>query len=260
MLPKTPLFIYEIRALNPKDLEIFALLSPQALFGLQASFLAGFHFEADFAFLFFTSEVNLDDFFSHYHSLSLRYIHRLRYDQWQDGAESVKLKFGPLTVRVGPGASLAEETQELDFDSSQQAIDIDPLLAFGYGGHPTTKACLEFLLKIYRPKNLPTNPPPAEALDLGCGTGILALAAAKLGAQRVVGIDLSHLAVSASLYNAKRNCLEDKVTILQGLAQNFANYKAPLVMANIPLFTLKDLVALGTFDQRLWLIISGLLT
>jgi ribosomal protein L11 methyltransferase len=117
---------------------------------------------------------------------------------------------------------------------------------------------LEFLLRLYRPGPIETSS-PATALDLGSGTGILALAAARLGALKVLGVDHSHLAAQAALKNAQLNGLGDIVTFKRGLAQVAACEEAELVMANIPLFVLTDLINLEAFSNRKFLIISGLL-
>lgn len=82
-------------------------------------------------------------------------------------------------------------------DASAINLILDPGLAFGTGSHPTTKLCLSWLDK---------NLKPGEAvLDYGCGSGILAIAALKLGASHVIGVDIDEHAVIASRENAERN-------------------------------------------------------
>lgn len=76
-------------------------------------------------------------------------------------------------------------------------IILDPGLAFGTGSHPTTRLCLDWL-----DRNLS---PGCTVVDYGCGSGILAIAAAKLGASRVLGFDIDAQAVLSSRYNAQRN-------------------------------------------------------
>ncbi|HQT81452.1 MAG: ribosomal protein L11 methyltransferase [Ferrovum sp. 37-45-19] len=76
-------------------------------------------------------------------------------------------------------------------------IRIDPGQAFGTGGHPTTQLCLNALLKELTPQS--------EVLDYGCGSGILAIAAAKVGVKSVVGVDIDDAAVSAAIHNAGLN-------------------------------------------------------
>jgi ribosomal protein L11 methyltransferase len=94
-------------------------------------------------------------------------------------------------------------------------IDLDPGLAFGTGTHPTTRLCLEWL-----DANLPGNEPgpagrtltrkPGSVLDYGCGSGVLAIAALKLGATQATGVDIDPQALLASAQNAERNgvCLD----------------------------------------------------
>lgn len=76
-------------------------------------------------------------------------------------------------------------------------IVLDPGLAFGTGSHPTTHLCLAWLKKTVQPNN--------SVLDYGCGSGILAIAAKKLGAAEVVGTDIDPQAIQSSLYNAEQN-------------------------------------------------------
>lgn len=74
---------------------------------------------------------------------------------------------------------------------------LDPGMAFGTGSHPTTRLCLEWLERTVKPGH--------SVLDYGCGSGILAIAAAKLGAARVAGVDIDPQAVEAAKANAERN-------------------------------------------------------
>ena len=110
--------------------------------------------------------------------------------------------------------------------SSKDAIviNMDPGLAFGTGTHQTTSLCLEFLDE---------NPPIAlTAIDFGCGTGILAIAAAKLGAIRVTAIDNDPQAVTSSSKNVKKNHCEDIVKTFHS-DENFKYKPCDLLMANI---------------------------
>jgi ribosomal protein L11 methyltransferase len=76
-------------------------------------------------------------------------------------------------------------------------IILDPGLAFGTGSHPTTHLCLAWLTQTVSPNK--------SVLDYGCGSGILAIAAKKLGAGQVVGVDIDAQAIQSSLYNAEQN-------------------------------------------------------
>lgn len=99
-------------------------------------------------------------------------------------------------------------------------IVLDPGLAFGTGSHPTTHLCLEWLTKQGAMQNV---------LDYGCGSGILAIAAKKLGAQHVVGVDIDDQAVIASQFNAEQN----KTDIDFFDANDFGDQTFDIVVANI---------------------------
>ncbi|HCZ17126.1 MAG TPA: 50S ribosomal protein L11 methyltransferase [Candidatus Accumulibacter sp.] len=82
-------------------------------------------------------------------------------------------------------------------DPGAIVLVLDPGMAFGTGSHPTTRLCLEWLERCVAPGQ--------SVLDYGCGSGILAIAAARLGATEVLGVDIDPQAVSASISNAERN-------------------------------------------------------
>lgn len=108
---------------------------------------------------------------------------------------------------------------------------LDPGLAFGTGTHPTTALCLTWLDGLdLRGKTV---------VDFGCGSGILSLAALKLGAKEVIGIDIDPQALDASLENAKRNGVEDRLSLY--LPKDQPSIKADVVVANILAGPLKEL-------------------
>ena len=113
-------------------------------------------------------------------------------------------------------------------------LQIDPGMAFGTGSHPTTRLCLEWLIDAVRDGD--------SLLDYGCGSGILAIAAAKLGAQQVVGVEIDEQAIKAARRNADQNhAAIDVRHSSQRLAEKFT-----LVIANIltnPLCVLAPLLA-----------------
>ena len=118
-------------------------------------------------------------------------------------------------------------------------INMDPGLAFGTGTHQTTSLCLEFLAG---------NPPNSlDVIDFGCGTGILAIAAAKLGAKRVLAIDNDPQAVTASTENAKKNNCADVIKAFHS-AEMIEYEKCDLLMANI---LAKPLVELQTLFSKI---------
>ena len=103
-------------------------------------------------------------------------------------------------------------------------IVLDPGMAFGTGLHPTTRGCLELLQLVA--------PMPSEILDVGCGSGILSLAALRLGASRAVGLDTDPLAIEATRGNAERNGLGAQVEARLGTLGD-ADKRYELVLANL---------------------------
>ena len=119
-------------------------------------------------------------------------------------------------------------------DPNAVNLELDPGLAFGTGSHPTTRLCLEWLCA--HPHN------GASVLDYGCGSGILAIAAAKLGAGRVVGIDIDENALAAAADNAERN--NTQLQLLH--SRHSLDMQFDIVVANIltnPLCVLAPLLA-----------------
>jgi len=91
-------------------------------------------------------------------------------------------------------------------------VALDPGMAFGTGLHPTTRLCLAALERV-ADRGLVTG---ARALDVGCGSGILAIAAARLGAASVLGVDTDPIAVEATAANAARNRLTQRIAAREG--------------------------------------------
>jgi ribosomal protein L11 methyltransferase len=112
-------------------------------------------------------------------------------------------------------------------------IILDPGMAFGTGLHPTTRACLELLQEIV--------PMPARVLDVGAGSGILALAALRLGTGSAIGYDTDSLAVTAANDNAVRNGLADRLEIRHGSLPTIADERFGLVAANLVAAVLVEL-------------------
>lgn len=129
------------------------------------------------------------------------------------------------------------------------AIQLDPGLAFGTGSHPTTHLCLEWLADCL--------PAQSTVLDYGCGSGILAIAAAMFGATRVVGVDIDEQAVQSTRDNAQANHVVLDAMLPDGLSDGLFD----VVMANIlsnPLKVLAPMLA-GRVRAGGHLILSGVL-
>ncbi|MGS0675518.1 50S ribosomal protein L11 methyltransferase [Shewanella sp. 30m-9] len=120
-------------------------------------------------------------------------------------------------------------------DPTAVNVILDPGLAFGTGTHPTTALCLEWLDGLdYNNK---------DVIDFGCGSGILAVAALKLGAERVTGIDIDYQAIEASKANAERNDVQDKLDLYLPEDQP-ADLLADILVANILAGPLRELAPL----------------
>ena len=116
-------------------------------------------------------------------------------------------------------------------DPTAVNVMLDPGLAFGTGTHPTTALCLTWLDGL--------DLEGKTVVDFGCGSGILSLAALKLGAKKVIGIDIDPQALQASLENAKRNQCEDRLELF--LPKDQPEFKADVVVANILAGPLREL-------------------
>jgi ribosomal protein L11 methyltransferase len=137
-------------------------------------------------------------------------------------------------------------------DPSAVNVMLDPGLAFGTGTHPTTALCLRWL------DSLPLA--GKTVVDFGCGSGILAIAALKLGASRVVGIDIDPQALQASQENARRNKVADQIELYLPVDQP-EDFQADVVVANIlagPLRELKAVIS-GYVKPGGHLALSGIL-
>jgi ribosomal protein L11 methyltransferase len=134
----------------------------------------------------------------------------------QDWVRATQAQFDPIKITsnlyIVPTWHQAPDKEAIN-------IALDPGLAFGTGSHPTTHLCLEWL----------TQQSLCSVLDYGCGSGILAIAAKKLGANEVVGVDIDDQAIIASQYNAKQNHVE----IAFFDANAFAQQTFDIVVANI---------------------------
>jgi len=131
-------------------------------------------------------------------------------------------------------------------------IHMDPGLAFGTGTHQTTSLCLEYL-DSNPPKNL-------RVIDFGCGTGILAIAAAKFGAKSVIAIDNDPQAVLSSKENVAKNKCENTITTIHSINQG-NDRKCDLLIANIlanPLVELEPLFS-DLVHTNGMLLLSGIL-
>ena len=136
-------------------------------------------------------------------------------------------------------------------DPTAVNVMLDPGLAFGTGTHPTTALCLTWLDSL--------DLQGKTVVDFGCGSGILSLAALKLGAKKVIGIDIDPQALQASLANAQRNKVDDRLALY--LPKDQPSLKADVVVANILAGPLRELAPtiIDFLDEKAVLALSGVL-
>lgn len=143
----------------------------------------------------------------------------------EDWAEAWKAHYHPL--RVGRRLHIHPLWIEVETNPGDVVIALDPGMAFGTGTHSTTQLCLAALEDLTQPG--------ARVLDLGCGSGILSIAAAKLGAAQVLALDIDPVAVEAAQHNVEQNGVGDKVMVQQGSLETVvtSSRRFDLVVANI---------------------------
>jgi ribosomal protein L11 methyltransferase len=143
----------------------------------------------------------------------------------EDWADAWKKHYHP--VRLGQRILIRPLWVEIEPEDDDIVIALDPGMAFGTGTHPTTQLCLEALERQV------TN--SIDVLDLGCGSGILSIAAAKLGAGKIVAVDIDQLAVDATVENAIVNGVADKIHTYRGTLETVITSarRFDLVVVNI---------------------------
>jgi ribosomal protein L11 methyltransferase len=174
----------------------------------------------------------------------------------QDWVRQTQAQFEPIEITpqlwIVPSWHRKAAAHGLPTDAVQ--IELDPGLAFGTGSHPTTRLCLQWLAQAeLKGKSL---------LDYGCGSGILAIAAAKLGAQSVVGTDIDAQAITAAQFNAQNNeaggiAFGLPEMMQQDMQQNTRVFD--VVVANILSNPLKLLASLLAGRTGQTLVLSGIL-
>jgi ribosomal protein L11 methyltransferase len=169
----------------------------------------------------------------HLQAFGLRPVGELRVRSVEDADWLERWKEGYAPQRIGR-VVVVPSWLEAELAPGEVAIRLDPGMAFGTGLHPTTRACLALLQRI--------GPMPSRVLDVGSGSGILALAALRLGARHVDCLDTDPEAVRATLANADANGLAGRVTATPGTLPDAPGVEPyPLVMANLVASVLVEL-------------------
>jgi len=169
----------------------------------------------------------------------------------QDWGENWKRFFKPL--RVGSRFVVKPPWARIRLKRGEIPIEMTPGMAFGTGTHATTKLCMESLEKRLKKRGL-------SVLDVGTGSGILSIAAARLGAGEVLGIDIDQLAVEIARENVSRNQVSDTVRIKKGRIGDIRN-RFDLVVANLDFRSLKKMrmALIRHIKRQGFLILSGVL-
>lgn len=153
----------------------------------------------------------------------------------EDWANNWKKYYKPF--RVGKSLIVKPIWEEYEAKDGDLVVELDPGMAFGTGDHETTNMCMK-ALEEYVTKD-------SVVFDVGCGSGILAIAAAKLGAKKAVGVDLDPVAVESAKENVSYNNL-DNIEILYGNLVDVIEGKADVVVANI----LAEIICILTEDVK----------
>ena len=150
--------------------------------------------------------------------------------QEQDWSECWKQYYKPF--RAGKRLVIKPSWEDWNAQPEDLIIELDPGMAFGTGTHETTAMCVEMIEKHYR---------GGKVLDVGTGSGILAIAAARLGATDVLGVDIDPMAVRVARENVEKNGLDGVISIQEGdLVAGLDGVKCEFAVANI----LADVIAL----------------
>lgn len=128
-------------------------------------------------------------------------------------------------TKIGKRIVIKPSWEEYNTKDDEVIIEIDPGGAFGSGTHETTRMCVEFLDEYVKEDS--------RVFDIGCGSGILGIAAAKLGAREVIGGDIDENAVVTSIDNVERNNVTDTMVVKQGDLMEVVEGTADIIVANI---------------------------
>lgn len=153
----------------------------------------------------------------------------------EDWANTWKQYYKPS--KVGEKIVVKPIWEEYEEKEGELVVNLDPGMAFGTGTHETTRMCIQSLEKYVKEES--------TVFDVGCGSGILAIAAAKLGAKLAVGVDLDPVAVESSIENVGYNNLNN-IEILHGNLVEVIDGKADIVVANI----LAEIICILTDDVK----------
>ena len=157
------------------------------------------------------------------------------------------------TVNITDNIIIKPSWDDYEASEGETVIEIDPGMAFGTGTHETTALCVEFLEKYV--------PGKKKLLDIGCGSGILMLIGKRLGAEKVVGIDIDRNVKDVVIENFEKNNIKDNYEIIIGDLVEDINKKYDLVVSNILVDVLTELLENieKTLEKGATIIFSGII-
>jgi ribosomal protein L11 methyltransferase len=141
----------------------------------------------------------------------------------EDWATAWKKYYKP--VKISKSITITPTWEEYEPTEEEMVIELDPGMAFGTGTHPTTVLCIQALESVLKGDE--------DVVDVGTGSGVLSIAAAKLGAKSVLGLDLDEVAVESAALNVKLNNVSDVVSVRQNNLLEQVDGKYEVIVANI---------------------------
>ena len=239
--PYDDLFIYYLDGAVPEGLILEQSLGQDFI---------GNWMEDGFSFLFFSSpaEERVSALVADNPDLKLIDHYTMSYEDWL-GEKPATFHIGHFTI--SPPWDQPDRFFLPNFGAYH--ILLDPGVVFGTGTHPTTRDCLELMELAVRTAEV------KQVLDLGCGTGLLAIAAGKLRCKTILAVDFNALAAKTTRKNVLLNGFDDRIITVQGLAEQFTSVPADLLIANIHFEVMEKILGSKGFCDHNQFILSGLL-
>jgi ribosomal protein L11 methyltransferase len=202
--------------------------------------------EADTTFVFFSTPVpDLAARMADQHPLAcLKDVYEMTWEQWHGD---------PISPYSVAGFHVFPPWEQPDNLPGKHRIMLDPGVVFGTGRHPTSHDCLDLIHQVC------TTEPMETVVDIGTGTGLLALGAAAMGCRRVLACDVNRLAVKTTRKNIALNNWDDRVLAFQARGETMMELPCDLLVANIHYDIMQQLIDLPGLLEKKYVILSGLL-
>ena len=207
--------------------------------------------EDGYSFLFYSRPCaeRIDEILIAQPQLTLIDSYHMTYAEWL-GESPATLSAGRFII-VPPWEKGQEEAGP---NGDSLRIVLDPGIVFGTGTHVTTRDCLRAIERVYE-----SDSPPRSAIDLGTGTGVLAIAAAAMGCHKTLAVDINLLAARTTSKNVCLNQMENLILAVQGKAEIFIDTPVELLLANIHFDIMRLILTSAGFRQKKWFVLSGLM-